>query len=303
MINAATAGLHYHSDRRNGKVVTETYQALKLTYEFRNFFHPFVGELLDELNRASLNGMLDPKFLQTLIRDDFFTYYEKLPGNTVAFEADPKKVIDLDEDGPYANYNRELLFHIPLTVAVHLSKNQRFAEAQRWFHYIFDPTCTDTAVPPPQRFWKFLRFRRDTDVQQIDDLLALLSKPDNECTSDELKLKSKILGGYNQIKNHPFQPHAVARSRTVAYQYNVVMKYLDNLIAWGDSLFMQDTVESINEAMQRYVLAANILGPRPQQIPPTGTVQIKTYAQLKAAGLDAMGNALVDLESQFPFNF
>ncbi len=89
----------------------------------------------------------------------------------------------------------------------------------------------------------------------------------------------------------------------MAYQYSVVMKYLDNLIAWGDSLFQQDTIESINEATQRYVLAANILGPRPQQIPPTGTVQIKSYAQLKAAGLDAMGNALVDLESQFPFNF
>jgi len=27
------------------------------------------------------------------------------------------------------------------------------------------------------------------------------------------------------------------------YQYCVVMKYLDNLIAWGDSLFRQDTIE------------------------------------------------------------
>ena len=50
------------------------------------------------------------------------------------------KEIDLREGGPYANYNWELLFHVPLTIAVHLSKNQRFAEAQRWFHYIFDPT-------------------------------------------------------------------------------------------------------------------------------------------------------------------
>src|SRR6266849_10475826 len=80
------------------------------------------------------------------------------------------------------------------------------------------------------------------------------------------------------------------------------MKYLDNLIAWGDSLFQQDTVEAINEATQRYVLAANILGPRPQRIPPRGTVQPKTFAQLKAAGLDSMGNALVELEGQFPFN-
>ena len=40
----------------------------------------------------------------------------------------------------------------------------------------------------------------------------------------------------------------VARTRTLAYQYYVVMKYLDNLIEWGDSLFLQDTIETINEA-------------------------------------------------------
>src|SRR6185436_7060832 len=63
-----------------------------------------------------------------------------------------------------------------------------------------------------------------------------------------------------------------------------------------------DTIESINEATQRYVLAANLLGPRPQRIPPPGTVQPKTFAQLKAQGIDAMGNALVELENKFPFN-
>jgi hypothetical protein len=28
------------------------------------------------------------------------------------------------------------------------------------------------------------------------------------------------------------------------------MQYLDTLIAWGDQLFAQDTIESINEAAQ-----------------------------------------------------
>ena len=42
------------------------------------------------------------------------------------------------------------------------------------------------------------------------------------------------------------------------------MRYLDNLIAWGDQLFRRDTIESINEATQLYVLAAEILGPRPE---------------------------------------
>jgi hypothetical protein len=135
---------------------------------------------------------------------------------------------------------------------------------------------------------------------QIDDLLALLSKANLSDT--EAKLKNAILAGYEAIKNKPFQPHAVARTRHIAYQYCVVMKYLDNLIAWGDSLFRQDTIESLNEATQRYVLAANILGARPQHIPAKGTVRPKTFAQLKAQGLDPMGNALVELEGKFPFN-
>jgi hypothetical protein len=79
------------------------------------------------------------------------------------------------------------------------------------------------------------------------------------------------------------------------------MKYLDNLIAWGDQLFLQDTVESLNEATQLYVLAANILGERPQQIPPLGKIQAKSFAQLKK-DLGRIGDALVNLEGQFPFN-
>ena len=61
------------------------------------------------------------------------------------------------------------------------------------------------------------------------------------------------------------------------------MKYLDNLIAWGDNLFRQDTIESINEATQLYVLAANLLGQRPQRIPPQGIVRPKTFAAAEEA--------------------
>jgi hypothetical protein len=273
----------------------------EFTYTFQNFFHPFVGELIKKLNRESLPGLLDAKYHQNLATEFFDESYTSLTSKLVKLNHFPKE-IDVLEGGPYANYNWELLFHVPLTIAVHLSKNQRFAEAQRWFHYIFDPTSNDTSVPAPQRFWKFLAFRQGGDVTQIDDLLALLSKPASECTPAELELKEKILTGYEAIKNKPFQPHAVARTRHLAYQYCVVMKYLDNLIAWGDSLFRQDTIEAINEATQRYVLAGNILGDRPQRIPSKGAVGPKTFAQLKAQGLDAMGNALVELEGKFPFN-
>ena len=67
-------------------------------------------------------------------------------------------------------------------------------------------------------------------------------------------------------RSNPFSPHAVARLRTTAYQKTVVMKYIDNLIAWGDQLFRRETIESINEATHLYVLAAEILGRRPEVI-------------------------------------
>jgi hypothetical protein len=192
-------------------------------------------------------------------------------------------------------YNWELFFHAPLTIAVHLSKNQRFAEAQRWFHFIFDPTSNDTSVKPPMRFWNFREFREKSDVELINELLMCLSEPEDS------ELKDRIEKSIDGWRNKPFQPHVVARNRPLAYQFNVVMKYLDNLIAWGDSLFRQDTIETINEATQIYVLAANILGPKPQKVPRMGITQPKTYAVLKNK-LDAFGNALVDMEGQFPFN-
>lgn len=301
-LQAQAIGFHQAKDSfLSGLDIVAFNKEGSFTYTFENFFHPFVGELVQKLNRDSLPGLLDPKFHAGLKKDFFTTWYKVLTSQTVAVEHFPKE-IDVSDGGPYSVYNWELLFHVPLSVAVHLSKSQRFAEAQRWFHYIFDPTSNDTTVPPPARYWKFLRFRQETDVQQITDLLALLSKPDADLTQPEVKLKEKILSGYEAIRDEPFQPHKVARTRTIAYQYSVVMKYLDNLIAWGDSLFLQDTVESINEATQRYVLAANLLGPRPQSIPPRGTIRPKTFAQLKAQGLDEMGNALVELEGKFPFN-
>jgi hypothetical protein len=303
MANYATpVGFHYtHDASQVHQQASLSPLYTKFTYTFENFFHPFIGELIAKLNQSSLPGMLDAKWQDEHLKTPdpiaaptehyFNSLYHPQNSPEVQVESFAKN-IDVALGGPYANYNWELLFHIPLTIAVHLSKNQRFAEAQRWFHYIFDPTSHDP--------WRFLGFRQTTPVQRIEDLLALLSKP--ECTGEELDLKTKILSGYEAIKNHPFQPHAVARTRILAYQYCVVMKYLDNLIAWGDSLFMQDTIESINEATQCYVLAANLLGPRPQQMPPRGAVHSKSFAQLKAK-LDPMGNALVDLEGQFPFNF
>ena len=276
-------------------------QNLEFEYTFENHFHPYVGELIEQLNKKSLDGLLNVNFHASLVEDFFEALYNPNQSDTVTVNFSPKE-IDVSENGGYALFDWELLFHVPLTIAVHLSKNQRFGEAQRWFHYIFDPTDNSTDVPAPTKFWKFLRFRQETEFKQIDQLLQLLSKPTNELEADEVALQEFILSGYEAIRKNPFQPHKVAQTRHTAYQYYVVMKYLDNVIAWGDALFREDSIESINEATLLYVLAANILGPKPQRLPQRGKIKPKSFAQLRASGLDPMGNALVSLEGQFPFN-
>jgi hypothetical protein len=281
----------------------------RFTYTFENFFHPFVGQLIQKLDRSDVAGMLDPAFLETLVApyspSDYATVAtgagEAL--STVAVALQPR-AIDTAVGGPYANYNWELVYHIPVMVAVHLSNNQRFAEAQKWFHTVFDPTSTDTGVAPPRRYRKCVAFRNGAGITNINTLLALLATPDDQLGADPAlaRLKQSVLAGYRAMLQDPFQPHAIARTRQSAYQWYVVMKYLDNLIAWGDTLFLQNTIETINEATLCYVLAANLLGPRPQAMPPRGRTSAKNYRQLKQSGLDRMGNAMVALESQFPFN-
>jgi hypothetical protein len=258
-------------------------------YRFHTHYHPYTDELIEKLNLEGLEALLDPVFhddLERKLDPDFYHF-----GNNVKAPL-PIHEIDVSNDGPYAVYNWELFFHVPLSVAVHLSVNQRFEEAQRWFHRIFDPTCTDTSVPPPQRFWKFLRFRQETTPEFIADLMKELNRPEDS------ELKKSI----QAWRDKPFQPHVVARGRYLSYQLNVLMKYLDNLLAWGDSLFRQDTIETLNEATQIYVLAANLLGPKPQKVPLRRKPVAKSYEQLKAAGIDAFGNALIELENEFPFN-
>ena len=276
-------------------------------YLFEHFFHPYTGEIITALNRGSLADIFNAEFQASLhsadpaAPDDFFTQTYKPATTTASSVGHFRKEIDVSVEGAYSNYNWELFFHIPLTIAVHLSKSQRFAEAQRWFHYIFDPTANDPATSAPARFWNFIAFRESNSTGRIDRQLELLSKPLGELTPAERVQRQRVLDGYQAILDHPFQPHAVARTRHLAYQYNVVMRYLDNLIAWGDQLFVQDTIESINEATQRYVLASNLLGPRPQRVPPRGKARAKTFDQIRG-DLDEMKNALVELEGQFPFD-
>ncbi|WP_088087570.1 hypothetical protein [Bacillus sp. OV166] len=253
----------------------------------RRLTEPATVEVQAGTNVSLLGGKPCP----TLFRE-IFTEKHYSPSEVVQ-QPYPVEDLDFSSSGAYSVYNWELFFHIPLAVAIHLSKHQRYEEAQKWFHFIFDPT-DDSDGPTPERFWKVKPFQF-TEVKQIQEILVNLSSG-----ADSI-LKQDTINGINAWKDSPFRPHVVARYRQTAYMFKAVMAYLDNLIDWGDDLFRQDTGETINEAAQIYVLAALILGNRPQVIPKKGTLAPLTYAS-KRNEWDEFGNTMEKLESEIPFD-
>ncbi len=235
--------------------------------------------------------ILDSRPCPVLFTDFFDAAYR--PDTTLVQWPYPVKDLDFSSSGAYAVYNWELFFHVPITIAIHLSKNHRFAEAQRWLHYLFDPT-DDSDGPTPERFWKVRPFHT-TDVRKVEEILV------NLVTNADPDLRNETISSIEAWKDTPFRPHVIARYRQQAYMYKTVMAYLDNLIAWSDSLFRQDTGEAIDEALQLYVLAANILGPRPLPVPKKGNIRPQTYNNLRQ-DLSKFGTVMRDMEATIPFD-
>lgn len=219
----------------------------------------------------------------------FFFARDYLPDNAQVGEPYPIDDIDFRYGGAYSLYNWELFFHAPLLIATRLSRNQGFRDAMQWFHYIFNPIDASSNELPPARYWKVLPFKSN-EPERIEVMMRRLNAGDTELARQ-----------VDDWRHHPFQPHRIARMRLGAYQKHVVMKYVENLIAWGDQLFRQDTIESINEATQFYVLAASLLGSRPQRLPARGLVAPEAYVTLKGK-LDGFGNVLSEFQNEFPLS-
>ena len=191
----------------------------------------------------------------------------------MAGQSDPLRQSPFHPEHPWLGYYRETFFHIPFLVADQLNIDQDFAGAQRWYHTIFDPTAADGEV------WR----NRE------------LAEPQNTTTTlRDLLVDAATLDAY---RRNPFSPHAIARTRLSAYAKSIVMKYVDNLLDWGDSLFAQFTMESVNEATMLYVMARDILGPRPATFGSCGADgKTRTYREIRP-GLSDVSDFLVELET------
>jgi hypothetical protein len=265
---------------------------------FLTFFHPHAATYVREFTRDGISGLFTLENQQLLDPVSFDTAYHPVPAR-VAPER-PKHDVDFATRGAYSVYNWELFFHIPMLIATRLSQHQRSADADRYFDLVLkltDDTPLDPADDTPQRrsrrFWK-VKPLRDAAPERLEQMLAGLSARTSGSAEDQdLTDQLEILAKY------PFQPHRLARLRPIAYQKFVLMKKLDNAIGRADQLFRQDTIESVNESIQWYVLASKALGARPERIPAHRQSEPVTFADLRPR-LDVAGNAMVQMEHDLP---
>lgn len=195
--------------------------------------------------------------------------------------ADDTSTGEMDFDGAMGTYLREIFFHIPFLIANHLNSQGKFAEAQKWYQVIFDPTAAETIATPAgltdeererlelDRNWRYREFRG----RDLDSLRSQLTN-------------ASAIEAY---RRDPFNPHAVARLRISAYQKAIVMKYVDNLLDWGDDCFTRafalKNPEYLREATLKYVTAQELLGDRPAELGDCGegALSPKTFPNVKEA--------------------
>jgi hypothetical protein len=280
-------------------------------FEFQTFYHPFARTMLRELEIGGIEQLMSRE-LQTNPQGvrgwstlfDFNSIFEPqlpvakpYPGQPNAPDVG-ESALDFSAGytGAYSLYNWEVFYHGPMFVASLLVQNQQYQDAMNWYEYIFNPSDSSGGATP-QRFWEMAPFYQLNQTgpngwvaQQIQNILQNLAQGVND---------PDTTAALNAYLTDPFDPHAIASLRISAYGMATVMKFLDNLIAWGDSLFSNYTAETVGQAEQLYVLADMILGPAPSQVPlpqTSTTTTPATYAQVESE-LDSFSNALVAVEN------
>ncbi|KAK3937415.1 hypothetical protein QBC46DRAFT_319727 [Diplogelasinospora grovesii] len=187
---------------------------------------------------------------------------------------------------PFSLYTWELGLHAPMMLIDRLLKAQQFDQALEACQYVFDPMAKGDPTDMT-RFWVFAPFR-SIKGQTIEAYFQSFKA--GEARTD-----------VTDWRNNPFAPHVIARGRPIAYMKWIVMKYIEILIAYGDYYFRQNTLETIPNAIQMYILASHLYGPRGQKIKREGKVKAYTYNSLMTK-FDAFSNAMVQMEEIFPFS-
>ncbi|MBO3748340.1 hypothetical protein J5X84_19880 [Streptosporangiaceae bacterium NEAU-GS5] len=230
-------------------------------------------------------------------------------------------------------YYWEIFCHAPLLIAQALNAAQRFEEARTWYEYIFDPTQSGQ----PWRFLPFLGadpaaladalrgyggtaydgaiallesvvpvFRGAAELSDADRAalvaLADLAPLEELAIAAQLPQVYDVTGSRESLRqayrDDPFDPHAIAALRPVAYRRAVVTGYIDNLLDWGDMLYRQYTPESVDEARMLYIFAYDLLGRRPEDLGALPLPAASTFAELeRVTGEDELFGELAKVQA------
>ena len=279
-------------------------------YQFQTFYHPYARTFLRELEIGGIsqlmarNLQLNPQQVRGWPTTfSFQSLYTPQPPVARPYPGTPgapdpgETALDFDPacGGAYSLYNWELFYHGPMFVAAQLLQNQQFQDALTWLEYIFNPADSSGGAAP-QRFWQMAPFNAMSAsawvAQEIQNLLTTLAADTQQGISDPATQNAI----YAWMAD-PFDPHLVASTRISAYGKATVMRVLDTLIAWGDSLYAQYTAEMVSQAEQLYVLADMILGRQPDELrlPQAQQSAPATYASLKT--IDLFTNSLINVEN------
>lgn len=138
----------------------------------------------------------------------------------------------LDFHGAHGIYFWELFLYLPWLVASRLNTERRYAEAQSWLNYIFDPQSNNTELQHPAVHWKLPAL--------IDDI-----------------------GHVSYAQNQQDDPNLIALSAPVYFRQALFMLYLDIQFNRGDAAYRQASPDSLVEAKFWFLRVKNLLGPRP----------------------------------------
>src|SRR6185437_12930452 len=146
---------------------------------FHTNYHPYSQAYIRALNTKDIQGLMA---CNTVLPDDGGSLFEKTysPDHTNGLVQVPsdlaeytyyKENVAFDEFALYGLYNWELFYHAPLYIATRLSRNGKYQDAMKWFHYIFDPTTNELSPDPnfpESRYWKVLPFKTTLPQSLLD---------------------------------------------------------------------------------------------------------------------------------------
>nr|WP_140893526.1 neuraminidase-like domain-containing protein [Pseudomonas caspiana] len=148
----------------------------------------------------------------------------------------------VETNGPFDGCNGlffwELFFHLPDLVGSRLMEEGRFREAQGWFEYIFNPLAR--AIEP-----------------DLDNPSVIPAPPFWRCRPLNIPLNP----AYEAFAPH--DPDAIGYTAPIHMQIAIFMRYVRNLIAWGDGLYRQLSRDSMVAAKLCYVRALSLMGEEP----------------------------------------